>query len=434
MINASDERPETTRYYRARLDPSDVSILRAISLFRLLAVALIVAIAIFSRAHMQRPALAATVITVAAAFSGLWWVLVSAAGNPIPPLAAQPRWLLSALCALEMVIATALLASDRFVWDTDPGQRLASAWPVAALLTIGALFGPRIGAFAGAALGAGNAVAVAGLGAAFGWVGDVGRISANLSPLALSIASTTALFVLAGAVAGVFAQRIRVAERRVVAARVRESMAAELHDGVLQTLAAIQRRSADESLARLARDQELELRAYLREEDLAEDSGGSPTTPHGPSNEPGASGPATSFESLIRRRADRTEQRFGVRITLNVLDDDAVPAAVRDPLAGAVSEAIANAAKHAGADAITVFVDGGADPILATVRDQGAGFDPSSAPTDRGITNSIVRRAAAVGGSATITSSVGSGTEVEIRIPRTRAADRSPRDGHPSPR
>ena len=79
----------------------------------------------------------------------------------------------------------------------------------------------------------------------------------------LSIASTTVLYGLAGAVAGQVTTLLRRAERQISAARAREEIARTLHDGVLQTLAIVERRAGDAELAPLAREQERDLREYL---------------------------------------------------------------------------------------------------------------------------------------------------------------------------
>jgi signal transduction histidine kinase len=51
------------------------------------------------------------------------------------------------------------------------------------------------------------------------------------------------------------------------------------------------------------------------------------------------------------------------------------------------------------------------------VRDRGAGFDPEAVPADRrGVAESIHGRMERVGGSATIVSTTGQGTEVELRL------------------
>src|SRR6185436_19747251 len=89
-----------------------------------------------------------------------------------------------------------------------------------------------------------------------------------------SLASTTLLYALAGGVAGYMASLLRTAESEVAAARARENVARTLHDGVLQTLAIIERRSDDADLARMAREQERDLREFLFGAGPSADQGG----------------------------------------------------------------------------------------------------------------------------------------------------------------
>jgi signal transduction histidine kinase len=53
------------------------------------------------------------------------------------------------------------------------------------------------------------------------------------------------------------------------------------------------------------------------------------------------------------------------------------------------------------------------------VRDRGRGFDPAAVPTDpHGRSGSVVGRMARHGGTASIRSTIGSGTEVRLELPR----------------
>ena len=85
----------------------------------------------------------------------------------------------------------------------------------------------------------------------------------------------------------------------------------------------------------------------------------------------------------------------------------------------AAGEAMVNAAKHSGAEEIALMCEVAADSVSVYVRDRGSGFDPSSVPTGGGLEGSIRDRMRRHGGDAFIRSSVGSGTEVQLRVPVT---------------
>ena len=88
----------------------------------------------------------------------------------------------------------------------------------------------------------------------------------------------------------------------------------------------------------------------------------------------------------------------------------------------AAREAMQNAAKFAGVDEISVYAEADDEHVSVFVRDRGAGFDRSAVPADRrGLVESIEGRLARAGGVATITSTPGSGTEVELSLPRGTA-------------
>jgi signal transduction histidine kinase len=185
------------------------------------------------------------------------------------------------------------------------------------------------------------------------------------------------------------AARIRTEERADVAARV--------HDSVLQTLALIQRHAREpRRVASLARRQERELRGWLYADRPLGDDG-------------------SSLVAALSGAAADVEELYGVRVEL-ASSGDAPPAGA---LVLAAREAMTNAAKFAGVEEVDVYAEVSDDEIAVFVRDRGAGFDPATVPEDRhGIRESIRGRLEHAGGSATVTSAPGGGTEVELRLPR----------------
>ena len=85
----------------------------------------------------------------------------------------------------------------------------------------------------------------------------------------------------------------------------------------------------------------------------------------------------------------------------------------------AAREAMVNAAKHSGADKIDVYAEVTEDTVEVFVRDRGQGSTCRQVPDDRmGVKGSIIDRMCRHGGSATIRSGPGEGTEVRLEINR----------------
>lgn len=183
-------------------------------------------------------------------------------------------------------------------------------------------------------------------------------------------------------------ERIRQEERAEVAAH--------LHDSVLQTLALIQRTDDPQRMAILARHQETELRDWL----------------YGTAPLDGVDLVSTA----LKQAATRVEGDFQIPIDVVSVGDVPVDERTRAVVAAA-SEAMVNAAKHSGADRMSLFLEVEDGLLEVYVTDQGKGFDVDSIPRDRkGISESIRSRMEKAGGTAQIESEPGEGTEVLLRL------------------
>ncbi|WP_370324801.1 PspC domain-containing protein [Euzebya sp.] len=210
-----------------------------------------------------------------------------------------------------------------------------------------------------------------------------------------------------GLVIGPWLQRLgsQVADERRerIRSEERAEMAAHLHDSVLQTLALIQRADSHEEVTRLARSQERELRSWL--------------FGRAPDDAPSKLGEA------VQDCAAKVEERFGVPVEVVLAGDVALDPSLA-AMVEAAGEAMANAARHSGADHVDVFVE--VEPQQATVfvRDEGKGFDAAAVAGDRrGLSHSIIGRMHRHGGAATIHSDAGEGTEVELTLPLDGSAE-----------
>ncbi|MDE0233281.1 MAG: PspC domain-containing protein [bacterium] len=176
----------------------------------------------------------------------------------------------------------------------------------------------------------------------------------------------------------------------------RADMAAHLHDSVLQTLALIQRTDDPKRVSTLARVQERELRRWLYDSSVADGQ--------------------DLLSRALQKEADRIENTYDVPVVLVTVGDRPVDDHVRAMVAAA-GEALTNAARHSGADRISVYSEVTEDSSDVWVSDLGRGFDPGRVASDRrGIAESIVSRMQSHGGKATIASVPGEGTEVHLQL------------------
>jgi signal transduction histidine kinase len=353
-------------------------VLSGLSALRIAAWVWVATVLAISWNELLRPWLAVLLVIGALAYTvtAMWWVRVK-----------PDRLLRIDVVSVELSLATLLVLCDGWAYGPrhafSTSQSLGSVWPLVAVLSVGVVFGSGWGIASGVLLGAARVGATLANGV---WHFDGTRV--------LSLVSTAVFYAVAGAVAGYLITLLRRAETEISAARAREEVARTLHDGVLQTLAIIERRAADEDLVRLAREQDRELRNYLfgQERQSA----------------------VTDLVGVLRRAADRFETTFGVRTQVLVggelpkLDGVHVEA-----LSKAVGEALTNVGKHAHAHRVVVFIEpDDQGRIFCSVKDDGRGFDPSADGSGVGIASSIVTRMYEVGGRAEIHSRPGEGTEV----------------------
>ncbi|GAB2847845.1 ATP-binding protein [Actinocorallia aurea] len=184
------------------------------------------------------------------------------------------------------------------------------------------------------------------------------------------------------------AERVRSQERAEVAAHI--------HDSVLHTLTLIQRNAHDpKEVARLARSQERDLRAWLYQP---------------------KSDSSRNFAAAVQETTAEVEDLHGVPIEVVCVGDcpldDRIGAMIQ-----AAREAMVNAAKYSGAPSVSVYAEVSGDELEIFVRDRGKGFDLDAVPADRmGVRGSIIGRMERHGGTARVRSAPGEGTEIRLEL------------------
>lgn len=293
-----------------------------------------------------------------------------------------------------LVLAAALTA----VWRT--GALAGASWLLPVVLVLAGVLlawsqlGARasVGASSRLRLAGGTALVLVGV---LVWLGR-GLDSANLAAGAL-VGGALVLAVGLILMPVVVRANRELVDTRAAQARAAEraEIAAHLHDSVLQTLTLIRKRAHEpEVVARLARSQERELRAWLYTDRPDE---------------------GTSVSQAFKDLAGQVEDRYGVGIDVVTVGDRCPDQAIAVTVAAA-REALSNAVRH-GQPPISLYVETSAERIEVFVRDHGKGFDLQEVAADRhGVRESIIGRMERHGGSATVRR-LASGTEVRLALP-----------------
>ncbi|MFJ6380324.1 MacS family sensor histidine kinase [Kitasatospora sp. NPDC092039] len=212
------------------------------------------------------------------------------------------------------------------------------------------------------------------------------------------------------------------------ATRERERLSRDIHDGVLQVLALVQRRGAElgegtgsgagfAELGRLAGEQERALRTLMTGGPLpaqraSRSDAAEPPDPDAPRD----------LTALLRPYADE-------RITFSAPGTPVLlPGPAAGELAAAVGAAVDNVRKHAGERARAwILVEDEPEAVTVSIRDDGPGFAPGRLGEAEqagrlGVSQSIRGRLLDLGGTAELYSAPGEGVEVELRVPRKATA------------
>ncbi|WP_445524161.1 MacS family sensor histidine kinase [Streptomyces cyslabdanicus] len=326
---------------------------------------------------------------------------------------------------LTLALAGILLTpvADAPARIADGGPTLPSIWTAGSVLAFAVKGGWRWAAFASTAVAAANLVErgaatrdtvhnvilvwVASI--AIGYVVEVARASERTLARALEIEAAT---------------------------RERERLARDIHDGVLQVLAMVQRRGAviggeAAELGRLAGEQEVALRTLV--------SGGPASVPRAPrdalADPAGDTARGAAVGTLDEGTDDDADAPVDLRALLTPYAGARVslaepgapvplPAAAAREVAAAVGAALDNVRRHAGEGARAwILVEDEPESVIVTVRDDGPGIPQGRLAQAEdegrlGVALSIRGRLRDIGGSAELVSVPGQGTEVELHVPR----------------
>jgi signal transduction histidine kinase len=121
--------------------------------------------------------------------------------------------------------------------------------------------------------------------------------------------------------------------------------------------------------------------------------------------------------SALERQAAAIEARHQLPIDRRLGTEPAIPLPIKEVVYRVGQEALRNAVTHARANRLELVLERARSELALRVADDGKGFTPGDGfPGHLGL-RSMRERAANVGGTVVIESTLGEGTSVHLRIP-----------------
>ncbi|WP_022909705.1 ATP-binding protein [Aestuariimicrobium kwangyangense] len=300
---------------------------------------------------------------------------------------------------LDLAVTVGLVLSSELLLGPTTYERgyvpVTVDWHVAAPLAIAVSRGPRWGLASAALVGASTLA-----------------LAPSWEPRAWSGGFAVCIIVWG---VGQLVELVRAAIRerdatvaRSTALAERDRVARIVHDGALQVLSMVEREGpalgpTGQRLSRMARNQETRLRAILQDRTVDIVDGDEPAM--------------VDLVALL-------DAQSSDRVTVSTMAGQVMmPRGRASELMAAVSQALYNAQRHAGANAHAwVLVEELEGRVTISVRDNGVGMTPDAIATalasDRmGMRASIRGRLVDLGGTATLRSEPGRGVEWELSAP-----------------
>lgn len=347
------------------------------------------------------------VAAAAVAATGPWYLL---AGRPMwtrgrPPAPAREAVYVAGLLALfgvaqsqnpDVWFLTFAIAPQFYMFL---GTRLAMALGIALNFLAAALLVARYPSGGAAATAFGIAAAGGGFAIFYGaWVSGIIRQSAGRAQIIDQLEAARTELATAQHEAG------RLAERQRLAADIHDTLA----QGFTSILMLIQAAQADLDGSHPQASRHLDLAEQTARDNLAEAR--TLVDDLAPARLEGSTLP-DALRRLAGEPVPGAEAVFGLAGTPRPL-----PVATEVVLLRVCQEALANVRKHANARSATVRLGYDPDAVRLEIRDDGAGFDPDRVCGGYGL-RGMRTRVGEAGGTLTVRSSPGAGTQVSATVP-----------------